>query len=123
MRMATAATGRVFETYQSTFDGLPGYIAGLPSYPRNFSRDVILAGIISQDEDMLATQIKISAEHQGMRSSLLTGEETGKIHHEFPGVTLRGRGKYLTTYNACDTTSLFLLAIEGLRGVSNDKYQ
>jgi glycogen debranching enzyme len=121
--MTVTNTRSVFKNYRSAFNGLPGYIAGLPSYPRNFSRDVILAGILSMDEDMLETQIRISAAHQGVRDDPLTGEEPGKIHHELPGVTLKGRGHYLTTYNACDTTSLFLLAIEGLREVSNDKYQ
>ena len=38
----------------------------------------------------------------------MTGEEPGKIHHELPGVKQDG---LLTTYDACDTTALFLIAL------------
>ncbi len=120
--MTVAKIRLAFGGYRSIFDGLPGYIAGLPSYPRNFSRDVILAGILSMDEDMLETQIRFSAEHQGEQDDPVTGEEAGRIHHEYPGVPIEGRGKYLSTYNACDTTALFLIAIEALREVSRTKY-
>ena len=41
----------------------------------------------------------------------MTGEEPGKIHHELPGVKQDG---LWTTYDACDTTALFLLALARL---------
>lgn len=88
------------------------YIAGLPGYPRNFSRDTLLAGLICADADLLHSQIKISAHHQGVEYDPLSGEEPGKIHHEYPGVSLRQ--PLLTTYNACDTTALFLIGLQEL---------
>ena len=44
---------------------------------------------------------------EGTKVDANTGEEPGKIHHELPGVRLRNM---ITTYNACDTTALFLIA-------------
>ena len=103
-----------FSSYKQVLEtGEVGYAAGFPHYPRNFSRDTITAGIISSSAVLLASQIAISAHHQGENYDPQTGEMPGKIHHEFPGVKLNGGDKY-TTYNACDTTALFLIATEGL---------
>ena len=109
-----AAARPAFAGYKTKFDGIPGYIAGLPGYPRNFSRDVLLAGLISMDAEMLQTQLAISSKHQGKEIDARSGEEPGKIHHEYPGVRLSGREQYLTTYNACDSTALYLLSVEAL---------
>jgi len=87
------------------------YRAAYPGYPSNFTRDSLTYGLLADDLDALQAQIAFSAEHQGTKSDPVTGEEPGKIHHEFPGVKLRGLD---TTYNACDTTALFLLAIAKL---------
>lgn len=84
------------------------YKAGLPGYQSNFSRDSLTYGLLANDLDALEAQIAYSAEHQGLRRDAISGEEPGKIHHECPGVLMRGRE---TTYNACDTTALFLIAI------------
>jgi len=111
------------QDYRATIEGLPGYIAGLPSYPRNFSRDVFLAGILMMDADQLQTQFHLSHKYQGSRDDAQTGEEVGKIHHEYPGVSMDGRGDFLTTYNACDTTSLFLIGIEALEQTNKELFQ
>jgi len=103
-----------FELYrQSNESEGVSYSAGFPHYPRNFSRDTINAGIIASSPELLASQLEISAKYQGQKDDPLTGERAGKIHHEFPGVPVYNQEKY-TTYNACDTTSLFLIALEGL---------
>ncbi|HUC20994.1 MAG TPA: hypothetical protein VMR98_05910 [Candidatus Polarisedimenticolaceae bacterium] len=81
-----------------------------------------MAGILSMDADQLKTQIALAEKFQGTRNDPMTGEEPGKIHHEYPGVGLKGRGKYLTTYNACDTTALYLVAIEALGNVDPRAY-
>lgn len=117
------AAAAALQPYLSSFEGLPGYIAGLPSYPRNFSRDVILAGILAMDAGMLEGQIRIAAAHQGRRDDADSGEEAGKIHHELPGVPLPGRGRLLTTYSACDTTALWLLAVEALGVLDRERQQ
>jgi len=54
----------------------------------------------------------MSRRHQGKRNNATNGEEPGKIHHEYPGVEFRA--PYVSTYNACDTTALYLIAIEAL---------
>jgi glycogen debranching enzyme len=102
-----------FEHYTSTIDGMPCYFAGLPGFPRNFSRDTIVSGIIAADHHLLDNQLAMSYVHQGKVFDPLTGEEPGKIHHEYPGVVWREPN--LTTYNACDTTALYLTGLEFLR--------
>ena len=90
-------------------DGL--YQAGIPGYTSNFSRDSFTYGLLANDLAALRAQLMFSARHQGHRADAMTGEEPGKIHHELPGVKQDDR---LTTYNACDTTALFLLALAHL---------
>lgn len=94
--------------------GFSLYSAGFPSYPANFSRDSLKAGLIAGRADILHSQLEVSTHYQGRNFDALTGEQPGKIHHEMPGAKLAGRGDLLTTYNACDTTPLFLIATEGL---------
>eukprot|EP00958_Prasinococcus_capsulatus_P025895 scaffold4488_cov358-Prasinococcus_capsulatus_cf.AAC.7 len=67
---------------------------------------------------MAATQsvVKLCLRKQGTKTDPRTGEEPGKIFHEFPGVDLKGRN---TAYAAIDTTPLFLLAANVLlKGMS-----
>lgn len=107
------------EVYLTDFKSNNTYLAGFPSYPRNFSRDTLWAGIIAKDEDLLESQLNFSAIHQGKKYSQLSGEEPGKIHHEMPGVSLRE--PFMTTYNACDTTALFLIALDELGTLNKAK--
>ncbi len=95
------------------------YKAGLPGYQSNFSRDSLTYGLLANDLEALEAQIAYSAEHQGRQRNATSGEEPGKIHHECPGVLMRGRE---TTYNACDTTALFLLAIARVAPHRNPKW-
>ncbi|MDB5166424.1 MAG: hypothetical protein JWM37_496 [Candidatus Saccharibacteria bacterium] len=103
----------LFDGYTTEIDGMTCYFAGLPGYPRNFSRDTIISGIIAADHHLLDNQLAMSYLHQGKKIDILTGEEPGKIHHEYPGVIWRA--PYYTTYNACDTTALYLTGLEFLR--------
>ncbi|MEX0881746.1 MAG: hypothetical protein WEC17_01420 [Candidatus Saccharimonadales bacterium] len=89
----------------------PIYKAAEPGYQRNFSRDSLTFGILADDAEALEAQITHSFKHQGNKVDPYTGEEPGKIHHEWPGVFYRDRE---TTYNACDSTALTLLAIARL---------
>lgn len=100
----------LFKDYTKTIDGEMCYFAGLPGYPRNFSRDTLIAGIIAADRHLLDNQLTMSSRHQGTKYDPLTGEEPGKIHHEWEGVIVRD--PYYTTYNACDTTGLYLTGLE-----------
>jgi glycogen debranching enzyme len=90
-------------------DGL--YRAGIPGYTSNFSRDSLIYGFLADDIDAIRAQLEFSARHQGRRADPSTGEEPGKIHHEYPGVR---QNDLWTTYDACDTTALFLVAIADL---------
>jgi glycogen debranching enzyme len=82
------------------------YNAGLPSFPRNFTRDAVISHILTQDMESLKEQVEFCAALQGTKSDPYTGQEEGKIFHEYPNVDLNGKG---TMFNACDTTALFLI--------------
>ncbi len=84
------------------------YCAGLPSYPSNFTRDGFTYALIAQNYAALENQVNYCSELQGRNPDPLTGEEPGKIHHEHPGIKFRNR---ITTYNACDSTALYLLGV------------
>jgi len=94
------------------------YMAGLPDFPRNFTRDSIISAILLQDPNMLRDQLIFCAKNQGIKKDPYTGEEPGKIFHEYPGVEIRGLS---TLYNACDTTALFLIGHEIYQKLTNDK--
>ncbi len=87
------------------------YQAALPGYAANFSRDSFTYGLLADDLHALRAQLELSSRHQGRHPDPETGEEPGKIHHELPGVAMRG---LWTTYNACDTTALFVIAMSHL---------
>jgi hypothetical protein len=105
-------TNELFASYKTVIDGEECFFAGLPGYPRNFSRDTIIAGIIADDPELLESQFRFSRTHQGQKDDIISGEEHGKIHHEYPGVVVNE--SYLTTYNGCDTTALYLIAAAAL---------
>src|SRR5690242_4963430 len=84
------------------------YQAADPGYTANFSRDSLTYALLAEDLRALRAQVEFSARHQGRRRDSETGEEPGKIHHECPGVQMRG---LWTTYDACDTTALFIIGL------------
>src|SRR6266481_629289 len=98
-------------------EGIPIYAAGLPNFSRNFTRDSIISGILMKDSDMLRNQLEFCALHQGMTKDPKTGEEPGKMFHEFPGVW---NGDYSTKYNASDATALYLIGHRVYQELSQD---
>lgn len=98
-------------------DGLQVYDAGLPRFPRNFTRDSIISALLANDMAMMREQLRFCALHQGQKRDAETGEEVGKIHHEWPGYPIRDR---MTTYNACDATAFFLLGHAAVIHQTND---
>jgi glycogen debranching enzyme len=88
----------------------PLLVAGLPGFPRNFSRDSFLSGLLMNDHTLLEEQLRFSMALQGAQSDPLTGEELGKIHHEYPSFTMPNGLE--TMYNACDTTALFCIVAD-----------
>ena len=92
------------------------YQAADPGYQSNFSRDSLTYALLADDIRALRSQVEFSGSRQGLRRDPETGEEPGKIHHELPGVRMR---ELLTTFNACDTTSLFVLGIHRLASLGD----
>ena len=103
----------------AVYEGFKVFNAGIPYYPRNFSRDSIIAGILSGDGDTLKNQLSFSAFLQGKAKDPKTGEEPGKIFHEYPPVNL-GTDSLVTKFNACDTTALFLIGHSVYRRLTGD---
>jgi glycogen debranching enzyme len=100
-----------FNHYKLQGEKLELYAAGLPKFNRLFTRDLILSSFLLQDTSLLKNTIILCSLLQGKEKNRFTGEEPGKIFHEYPGVKIPGREHNLTTlYNACDTTALYLLA-------------
>ena len=104
------------ERLKAEYDGYVVYNAGLPYFPRNFSRDSLISGIMASDEDLLRNQLCFCAARQAVAKNPYNGAEPGKIHHESV-VEIRGLS---TEFNACDTTALFLIGHEAYRSLSND---
>ena len=94
------------------------YKAGLPYFPRNFTRDSIISAILMKDSKALKHQLSFCASKQGSKKDAHTGEEVGKIFHEFPGVEINGRS---TEFNACDTTALYLIGHEVYQKLTKDR--
>lgn len=94
------------------------YKAGLPYFPRNFTRDSIISAILMKDSKALKNQLSFCASRQGNKKDPRTGEEVGKIFHEFPGVKVNGKS---TEFSACDTTALYLIGHEVYQKLTKDK--
>lgn len=77
-----------------------------------------MSALLAEDTEMLASIIAIAAELQGTKIDPFTGEEPGKIFHEYPGVVINERS---TLYAASDTTALFLLAIHKYEELTGDR--
>eukprot|EP00299_Pterocystis_sp_00344_P015858 c7941_g1_i1.p1 GENE.c7941_g1_i1~~c7941_g1_i1.p1 ORF type:complete len:425 (+),score=103.63 c7941_g1_i1:414-1688(+) len=84
------------------------YMAGLPNFPRNFVRDSIITSLIMEDNTMLLAQLRFAISRQGQERDPNTGEEPGKMFHEYPGFPING---LWTDYNACDATALFVIGV------------
>ncbi|MEM9774271.1 MAG: hypothetical protein AAF902_06795 [Chloroflexota bacterium] len=106
-----------FSLLRQNRDGLGVYNAGLPRFPRNFTRDGIITALLAADAVMMRDQLKFCALHQGRQNNPTTGEERGKIHHEWPGYPIRD---LFTTYNACDAAAFFLIGHGWVQELSPD---
>ncbi len=96
------------------YQGLTLYNAGVPRFERPFTRDTVISALLSNDPQMLSGILKFAALKQGTKKDAVSGEEQGKIFHEFDikqnnAGQVRGRPGHTKLYNACDTTALFLL--------------
>jgi len=106
------------ERLKKDYEGFELYNAGLPNFKRNFTRDSIISAILMKDSGMLKNQLCFCALKQGKKKDSFTGEEPGKIFHEYPGFEIR---RLSTQFNACDTTALFLIGHEFYQKCTNNK--
>ena len=106
---------------KNVFEGIEVYNAGIPKFPRNFTRDGIISAILINDAKMLKNQLRFCSLNQGSKKNPITGEEPGKIFHEYPGVIFEKRENLSTEFNACDTTALFIIGHKKYFELTNDK--
>ena len=106
---------------KNVFEGIEIYNAGIPKFQRNFTRDGIISAILMNDAKMLKNQLRFCALKQGIKKDSKTGEEPGKIFHEYPGVIFEKRENLSTHFNACDTTALFIIGHKKYLELTNDK--
>lgn len=93
------------------------YNAGSPRYEHFFTRDSIVSAILLRDPKILRDTLSYCAERQGKESDSYSGEEFGKILHEYPSAVIRGLA---TSFNACDATAMFLIGHELYESWSGD---
>lgn len=105
------------ERLRAVYNGYLVYNAGFPSFQSNFSRDSFMSGILLNNAEFLREQLIFSSKLQGTKTNPITGEEPGKVHHEYIEAQLRNRS---TLYNACDTTALYLCGMETYLALTND---
>lgn len=101
------------------------YQAGLPSFPRAFTRDLLISAFLMRNSKMLYDGLCFAAHMQGVKKDPRTGEQPGAIFHEYDielrgGVELRGNPGFTTFYAASDTTALFLLGHKGYFDLTGD---
>ncbi len=106
------------ERLKTEYRGFTLYNAGLPGFPRNFTRDSIISAILSRDSKMLENQLNFCTYEQGVNKNPKNGEEPGKISHEYPAIDLNGVS---TKFSACDTTALFLIGHKFYIDLTGDK--
>ncbi|RLI99211.1 MAG: hypothetical protein DRP06_03960 [Candidatus Aenigmatarchaeota archaeon] len=106
------------ERLKTEYRGFTLYNAGLPDFPRNFTRDSIISSILSRNSKMLENQLNFCTYEQGANKNPKNGEEPGKIIHEYPAVDLN---RVSTKFSACDTTALFLVGHKFYIDLTGDK--
>lgn len=70
-------------------------------------RDLFLSATIMNDGKLLEETFRFACHTQGNQYDPITGEEPGRILHEWESIDIRGLS---TKFNSCDSTLLFLIA-------------
>lgn len=78
-------------------------------YSRIFPRDALTSAFLFKDLSFLRNMLIFSAATMGHKIDAFTGEEPGKVVHEYPGMIWRDGLN--TQYSAVDTSILFLVGI------------
>ncbi|MGQ9602203.1 MAG: MGH1-like glycoside hydrolase domain-containing protein, partial [Candidatus Bipolaricaulia bacterium] len=83
-----------------------------------FARDLLIAALMLREEGFAREAIRFALLTMGKRYDPLTGEEPGRVIHEFNEVEIRG---LLTRYNAAETSQLLLVASADYLRISRDR--
>ena len=73
-----------------------------------FPRDLLVTGLMGNDVPLLHETGRFCAATIGRRMDPSSGEEPGRVIHEYPPHEREGR---TTQYNACETSQLFLIGM------------
>lgn len=99
-----------FRTYREIGDEwVPLYHSGYPNFRCVHLRDTFYTALILDDVSLLWNGTRYAAATQGRKSNPLNGEEPGKMMHEDACLDPDAQSN---RYNACDTTALYLIALE-----------
>lgn len=84
-----------------------------------FARDLLTTALVLQDAEFLKETIRFALLTLGRRCDPLTGEEPGRVIHEFNEVEMRG---LKTRYNAAETSQLLLIASADYLRITGDTH-
>lgn len=83
-----------------------------------FPRDLFITGLILQDQDLLRETIRFSVLTMGTKCDPKTGEEPGRVLHEYPDVRRNGLS---SRYSATETSQLLILGAAAYLKLSGDR--
>ena len=81
-----------------------------------FPRDLFTTGLMLRDQDLLQESVRFAAHTIGTKVDPTTGEEPGRVLHEWNRVE---RGGLLSHYNAAEASQLLLIAARDLMGLDD----
>lgn len=82
-----------------------------------FSRDLLLSALMRGNTSFLKRTLEFAFHTQGTKKDPKTGEEPGKVIHEYQTIKRKG---LKTHYNACDVTQLTLIGLSRYLEASGD---
>lgn len=103
LRYRLKSDDSLFSLYRAGMYGAGGHQWG------PVMRDLFLSAIMMPDTNLLEETFRFACHTQGTKYDLITGEEPGRILHEWEDVFIEGLG---TRYNSFDSTLLFLIVTQ-----------
>jgi len=82
-----------------------------------FPRDLFTTAFMLRDQDLLRESVRFAAHTIGTKRDPTTGEEPGRVLHEWNRVE---RGGLFSHYNAVETSQLLLIAVGEVMGIDDD---
>lgn len=112
LRTTLADRGEQFEVFNA------GSRGGEPHFGL-FPRDLFTTGLMLRDQELLRESVRFAAHTIGKKRDPTTGEEPGRVLHEWNRVE---RGGLLSHYNAAETSQLLLIAARALLGLDSETH-